>query len=218
MSDLFYTLVRGAGRLPFWLSSRPVAIDTDKGDRSGAFILAATHSSPYDIPLVIRHTRRPVDFVSITEVFRNPLVGWFYGSLNAFPLERSRPDAPTVRTILDRLSKGRIVCMFPEGGFRKGADSVVYSRKIRSGIGRIALLAGVPIVPVAIVNSQTYSRFTSWLPLRRTRYGIIYGDPIVPNGDAGAIEQDLIEQFVRLHDVLTGQMAQAVHPYAGNNG
>jgi 1-acyl-sn-glycerol-3-phosphate acyltransferase len=207
MSDLFYKIVRGIGRMPFWMSSRPVALDTEKGDLHGAFILAATHSSPYDIPLIMRHTRRGVDFVSITEVFKNPLVGWFYGSLNAFPLERSRPDAPAVRTILDRLKKGRLVAIFPEGGFRKGADSVVHSRKMRRGIGRIALLANVPIVPVVIINSGIYSRFASWLPLGRTRYGIIYGNPILPTGDGHAMEDELVEQFVQLHARLSDRMA-----------
>jgi 1-acyl-sn-glycerol-3-phosphate acyltransferase len=206
MSDLFYRIVRELGRPPFWLSSRPVALDTEKGDRTGPFILAATHSSPYDIPLIMRHTRRIVDFVSITEVFKNPVIAWFYGSLNAFPLERSRPDAAAVRTILDRLKKGRLVAIFPEGGFRKGADSVVHSRKIRRGIGRIALLANVPIVPVVIINSETYSRFASWLPLGRTRYGIIYGDPILPAGDGQAMEDELVEQFVQLHRRLNDRM------------
>ncbi|MFA6043857.1 MAG: lysophospholipid acyltransferase family protein, partial [Phycisphaerales bacterium] len=147
MSDLFYKAVRLIGTPAFWVSATPVVIGTSHMPSHGRCLLAATHQSPYDVPLLIRHTTRLLDFVSITEVFRNPLVAWFYGSLNAFPLDRSRPDSGAVRTILDRLERGRAVAMFPEGGFRRGTDSVVHSRRIRPGIGRIAHMTGAPVIP-----------------------------------------------------------------------
>jgi len=206
MSDTFYRTVRLLGRPAFWLSSRPVAIGQDHVPRAGACLVAATHASPYDIPLLMRHTRRLVDFVSIVEVFRNPLVGWFYGSLNAFPLDRSRADPATVRTIVDRLRRGRCVGIFPEGGFRKGRDSVVHSRRIRSGVGRIAQMTGAPVVPCVIVDSAAYSRPVSWLPARRTRYGIIYGGPIDPTLEPERIEAVLVDAYVALHARLVDAM------------
>jgi 1-acyl-sn-glycerol-3-phosphate acyltransferase len=212
MSDPFYRFIRFSGRHVFWLSSRSTVIGVAHTRRPGPFILAATHSSPYDVPLLIRHTPPMLDFVSITEVFKNPLVAWFYGSLNAFPLERSRPDAPAVRVILDRLKRGRVVAMFPEGRICKGPASVVHSRRIRPGIGRIAQLANVPIVPVVIVNSGAYSRFSNWLPLRRVRYGLVYGEPISPDGEPEWIEQRLIEAFVSLHAELVRKMPTVAIP------
>ncbi len=202
MSDLFYKALLTIGYPIFWVTSRPIVIGTEQTRRDGAYIVAATHSSPYDIPLLMLHSRRRLDFVSSREVFAHPFMRWLYGSMNAFPLDRSKPDPLTVRIILDRLHRGRVVAMFPEGGFRKGQDSVVYSRKIRPGIGRIALLANVPIIPAVIVNSGAYSRFLSWLPLMRTRYGIIYGEPITPNGEPEQIESQLVDAFVRMHGVL----------------
>ena len=50
----------------------------------GAFILAANHASPYDIPLLMRHVPRNIDFVSITEVFRNSLIPAFFILTGAF--------------------------------------------------------------------------------------------------------------------------------------
>src|ERR1041384_2498243 len=118
MSDAFYRAVRMVGTTAFWASASPVVVGESHVPGSGACIIAATHQSPYDVPLLIRHTRRLLDFVSTVEVFRNPLVAWFYGSLNAFPLDRSRPDVATVRVILDRLRRGRVVAIFPEGAIR----------------------------------------------------------------------------------------------------
>jgi 1-acyl-sn-glycerol-3-phosphate acyltransferase len=207
MSDAFYRAVRSIGATAFWVSSAPTVIGIEHVPTTGPCLIAATHQSPYDIPLLIRHTPRLLDFVSIVEVFRNPLVAWFYGSLNAFPLDRSRPDAKTVRIIVDRLQRSRAVTIFPEGGFRKGSDSVVHTRRIRSGSGRIARMAAAPIIPCVIINSQLYSRPISWLPLRRTRYGIIYGAPIAPTLDADVIEASLVDAFVALHTELSKTMA-----------
>ena len=182
-----------------------MVIGAEHTRRDGPFILAATHQSPYDIPLLMRHCARPLDFVSIVEVFKNPFVAWFYGSMNAFPLDRSRRDPATVRVILDRLSKGRAVAMFPEGGFRRGADSVVHSRRIKPGIGRLAQLAGVPVIPCVIVNSIAYSRVISWLPIGRTKYAIAFAAPLLPTDDPAALEVRLIDAFVDLHAMLTNR-------------
>ena len=72
MGDWFYRFVVRTGRFPFWVSSRPVVLHAKRAPRNGPFILAANHTSPYDVPLLMRHTPRRLDFVSITEVFRNP--------------------------------------------------------------------------------------------------------------------------------------------------
>jgi 1-acyl-sn-glycerol-3-phosphate acyltransferase len=201
MSDLFYDAVVLLGRPAFWVSSRPVILGAEHASLPGSLLVAANHTSPYDIPLLMRHVRRRVDFVSITEVFRNPVVAGLYGAMNAFPLERSRPDAPAVRAILERLGRGRCVALFPEGRFRRGSESMVHTGQIRSGLGRIAKLAGAPILPCAIVGSEGYSRFAAWLPLRRTRYGIAFGPALAP-GEPEETERQLVEAVARLHAEL----------------
>lgn len=209
MSDAFYRTVRFVGRSAFFVSSSPLVIGADHTAREGGFLLAANHQSPYDIPLLIRHTRRLVDFVSITEVFRNPLLGWFYGSMNAFPLDRRKPDSPTVRTILDRLSRGRCVGIFPEGGFRRGAASVVHSGRIKPGTARIARLANVPIVPAVVIGSGDYARVSAWLPTRSTRYGVIYGEPVAA-GDDEPTDLLLAQKMAELHQTLATQLGRSI--------
>src|SRR5262245_37068229 len=164
MSDAFYRVVRFAGTGVFLASSSPVIIGRERVPARGPCIIASTHQSPYDVPLLIRHTPRLLDFVSIVEVFRRPLVGWFYGSLNAFPLDRSRADSRTVRIMVRRLQRGRAVAMFPEGAIHEGKESVVYTRRIKGGVGRIARLAGTPVVPCVVIGSHAYRRWWSWLP------------------------------------------------------
>jgi 1-acyl-sn-glycerol-3-phosphate acyltransferase len=181
MSDAFYNFLWYAGYPAFWVSSSPTVINAAVTRRDGPFILAANHRTAYDIPLLMRHCARNVDFISIVEVFRNPLVAWFYGSMNAFPLDRSKPDAPTMRVLLSRLEKGRAVGLFPEGQFRTEETSVLNGGPIKSGIGRIAQMMKVPIIPCAIHNSAAYKRFTSWLPFKHTQYGLNFGNPLEIN-------------------------------------
>jgi 1-acyl-sn-glycerol-3-phosphate acyltransferase len=208
MSDLYYNVVRAIGSAIFSGSSRPVVLHRERANVVGPFILAATHLSPFDVPLLIRHTPRKLDFVSIVEVFRHPFVAWFYGSMNAFPLDRSKPDSPTVRIILDRLERGRAVAMFPEGGIRTMETSVLSGGRMRPGAARLAQMAGVPVLPAVVVNSGVFSRISSWLPLRRIRYGVIYGEPLAIRPEVEKVEatrvleEELKAAFVQLHGEL----------------
>jgi 1-acyl-sn-glycerol-3-phosphate acyltransferase len=213
VSDWFYNFVWGVGIHAFWVSSRPVVLHRDRLKRPGAYILAPTHLSVFDVSCLIALSPRKLDWVSIVEVFRKPLVGWFYGSMNAFPLDRSRPDSPTVRIILDRLARGRVVAMFPEGTLRTPETSVLSGGPFKPGVARIAQLADVPVIPCVIVGTDSYLRVKSWLPLKRVRYGVIFGEPLLvrkdlEKHDATKLFLDQLRQaYLDLHEELKAAMA-----------
>jgi 1-acyl-sn-glycerol-3-phosphate acyltransferase len=177
MSDAFYRFVRFVGRPAFWTSSRPTVLHAEGLDAAGAMLIAPNHLSPYDVPCLMASTRQLLDFVSIVEVFRNPLAGRFLGGMNAFPLDRGRVDAGTTRRILDRLERGRKVVMFPEGRIRRATDSLLAGGGFNPSVVRLARLAGAPIVPCVVLATGAYARPGAWLPLRRTRYGVAFGAP-----------------------------------------
>lgn len=208
MSDAFYRVVRFFGSHPFWMSSQCITSGIEHIPNSGPAIIACTHSSPFDVPLLIRHSPRLLDFVSIVEVFKNPFVAWFYGSMNAFPLDRHKPDAPTVRTIFNRLERGRAVALFPEGAIRRGERSVIRTHTIKPGVGRIATRAGAPVIPAVVVNSIAYANVGSWLPTRATRYAIAFGPPILPTNSPEGIESTLVEELVRLYEVAAASLPE----------
>lgn len=209
MSDAFYRFIRFFGSHPFWMSSRYVVTGLEHIPTSGPAIIACTHSSPFDVPLLIRHSPRLLDFVSIVEVFENPFVAWFYGSMNAFPLDRHKPDAPTVRTIFSRLEQARAVALFPEGAIRRGERSVIRTRTIKPGVGRIANRAGAPVIPAVVVNSIAYARLAGWSPTRSTRYAVAFGPPIAPTLDSVEIERSLVAELVRLFDAASASLPES---------
>src|SRR4051812_42664091 len=110
MSDSFYKWVVRIGYHAFWVSARPVVLHRDRVvDPDGPYILAPNHLSPYDVPCLRAEMPgwKLLDFLSISELFQTRLSAWCLRSVNAFPLDRSRADSPTVRIILGRLAKGR---------------------------------------------------------------------------------------------------------------
>jgi len=202
VSDWFYQLVKIVGTPAFLVSASPVILHADRAARKGAYILASTHFSPYDVSCLIKDTPRHLDFVSIVEMFRIPWVKWFFGNMNAMPLDRGRVDTVTTRTILDRLAKGRAVAMFPEGRVQDDAGSVLNGGKIRPGVFGLAQKANAPIIPCVILGTRAYHERIHWAPLRRTVYGINYGNPIFPSeqwNDIAFAEKELRDAFHTLH-------------------
>ncbi|MEM9296527.1 MAG: lysophospholipid acyltransferase family protein [Planctomycetota bacterium] len=210
MSDRFYDFMCAIGSPPFSITHRPTTLDTHHTDRPGAYLLASNHTCPYDIPILMYHSRRRLDFVSTTEVLGTPLLGRFYRALNAFPLDRSRVDAATVRVILARLRRQRVVAMFPEGGFRFQDRSVLHGGSLRHGIGRIARLAQAPVIPCAIENAMVYSRFRGWLP-RCGRYGVAYGPAMAPPDAMPDASPEHVEAVARDYEADIARQIRDLH-------
>ncbi len=178
MSETFYKTIRLLGRAVFGLASRPLILHPERAARPGAFLLAANHESPFDAALLIAATPRVIYWLSIVELFRHPFTRWFLSAMLAAPLDRSRVDTTTVRTITRHLRAGLVVGMFPEGGVRSGDTTVLAGGSIKDGIARLAELARVPVLPCVVLGGGKFHRWTSWLPLFRTRWAVAFGEPI----------------------------------------
>lgn len=193
------------------MNFKVTVLHDERADLPGGYLLAANHTSPYDVPWLMYATPRLVDFVSITEVMGVPGVGAFYRRFETITLDRGRVDSGAVRTIVSRLKAERVVCMFPEGRLTPEQDSVLYGGPFRSGIGRIARLAEVPIVPAVVVDSRRCSGFRPWLPTNRPAIGVAYGEALHVRHDLPPREaQQEIE--MRWRDSVVA-LAEAIKPY-----
>ncbi len=198
MSELFYQSIRLVGSAVFRVASRPLILHAERVARPGAFLLAANHESPFDAALLIAATPRVIYWLSIVEIFRHPFTRWFLSSMLAAPLDRSRVDTATVRTITRHLRAGRVVGLFPEGGVRAGADSVLTGGALKDGFARLAELARVPVVPCVVLGGRKFHCWTSWLPFFRTRWAVVFGEPIdLPRGGDRAAFTHAIELALR---------------------
>jgi 1-acyl-sn-glycerol-3-phosphate acyltransferase len=171
-------------KLLFALIARVQVVGAEYSIRPGGFLLAANHISHFDPFIISAIVRRKIDWMAMAEFFPVPILGLFLRVVDAFPAERDRADLKTIRSAIQRLNAGRIVGIFPEGGIRHGARSLLEGAPLRPGASTLAQLASVPIVPCVIVGSDRLYRKKNWLPVRRTPIWIAFGEPISSDSPA----------------------------------
>jgi 1-acyl-sn-glycerol-3-phosphate acyltransferase len=141
----------------------------------GGYVLAANHNSNFDpwplgLPLF---PRRYLRFMAKSELFWTPFKQ-FATAAGAFPVRRGEADLEAIETAVELCRQGHIVVMFPEGTRRKKGLRKKYEARAHTGAARIALEAGVPLVPAGIVGTDRLGR----LAQLRVEYG-----PPVPLDD-----------------------------------
>jgi 1-acyl-sn-glycerol-3-phosphate acyltransferase len=120
--------------------------------RQGGVILAANHLSWSD-PLLLAHFtynsgRWPV-YLAKSGVFDIPVVGWIVRHCRQIPVYRGRSDAAlSLKEAETALADGSCVIFFPEGTCTRDPD--LWPMAAKTGVARIALATGVPVIPVAI--------------------------------------------------------------------
>jgi 1-acyl-sn-glycerol-3-phosphate acyltransferase len=138
---------------------------------SGGFVLACNHVSSFDpwplgMPL---WPQRQLRFMAKSELYWWPLTVLLNG-VGAFPVNRGQRDAVAIETAIELSRAGNVIAMFPEGTRRTKGLVKRHEARPRSGAARIALEAGVPLVPAAVKGTDRLLRLG---PLR-----VGYGAPI----------------------------------------
>lgn len=113
---------------------------------AGAVLFVANHVSWMDIELM--HSQRIMSFVAKAEIARWPLVGWLATRADTIYHQRGSTHSlgAVMQRVVERLTDGMAVGVFPEGGTGRG-DQL---RTFHARIFQVALDAGVPVQPVAL--------------------------------------------------------------------
>ena len=113
----------------------------------GGLVIAANHQTYLDPFLISIPIKRPLRYLAWNVVLDWPLVGKLLGLLGAWPLQLEGSDPAAIRRSLQWVRGGGAVIIFPEGGRGLPCGSMV---KFKGGAVRIALEAGVPVLPITI--------------------------------------------------------------------
>src|SRR6185312_1909603 len=171
----------------------------DKLDLNASYVVVANHSSYMDIPSLYTALPLEIRFFAKKGLFSIPVMGWHLHRAGHLPVLRG--DA---RASLKSMAEGAklirerhiSVLLFPEGGRTESG-----MRPFREGAAYIAIKAGVPVVPVGLVNARGVLPMHSWL-LRPGEIEINIGDPIDTSQmtlhDRGRLNEMLQEQVAEL--------------------
>ncbi|HEX3225962.1 MAG TPA: lysophospholipid acyltransferase family protein [Gaiellaceae bacterium] len=166
-----YNVIAGLSAPVLYGFYRLRARGRDNLPAEGGFVLACNHVSsldpwPLGLPL---WPRRYLRFMAKSELYWFPLT-LVLRHAGAFPVHRGQRDTVAIETAVGLARGGHIVAMFPEGTRRTKGLVKRHEARPRSGAARIALEAGVPLVPAAVKGTDKLTRLGA---LR-----VAYGEPV----------------------------------------
>jgi 1-acyl-sn-glycerol-3-phosphate acyltransferase len=158
-------------------------------DSDGGIIVAANHVSELD-PLVVAHLlhdhHRPPRFLAKAELFRKPPLKWIFEGADQIPVYRHAADASAaLAPAVEALQRGECVLIYPEGSATR--DPQMWPMKARTGVARIALMSGAPVIPVAQWGPEQILPYKARRPKlfpRRTMH-VLAGPPVDLSEHAG---------------------------------
>ncbi|WP_424190511.1 lysophospholipid acyltransferase family protein [Actinokineospora sp. G85] len=175
---------------------------------TGGVLLASNHlavSDSFFLPLMVD---RRVTFPAKMEYFTGPgakgaFKRWFFTSVGQIPIDRSGGPASqaALETVVRLLREGKVLGIYPEG--TRSPDGRLFKGK--TGVARIALEAGVPVVPVAMFGTDKANPIGSKMwrphpirikvgpPLDFSRYEGLQGDRFVERSITDEVMYALME-------------------------
>ncbi|HUI78940.1 MAG TPA: lysophospholipid acyltransferase family protein [Bryobacteraceae bacterium] len=183
---------------------RVSARGVEKLDPNGTYVFVSNHSSYMDIPAVLSRLPQQFRFFAKKGLYSIPFLGWHLRWAGHMPVDRSNArNSLKSMNEAGRIVAERHVCMllFPEGG--RSAHAL---RDFREGAAYVAIKAGVPVVPIAIVGMRALLPVGS-IHIRSGSVELRVGEPI-PTKHLRSSDRE--ELTVRLHDEVKGLLEKQV--------
>ena len=218
-----YTVVLGAvslgsvlvdrhGRVAHWcartwswliLATTGVEVRTSGVERvppGESYVFVSNHQSIYDIPILFCHVPFQLRIIAKASLGAFPVLGWHLRYTGHVLVERDRAGAKTLRQVAALMRHAHSLIVFPEG--TRSSDGQV--GRFKAGLFLLAVEAGLPVVPVAIVGSHHVMR-KGRLMTCPGQVELVVHDPIPTQGLSRADVRDLAR---RAGDVIGSTVAQ----------
>jgi 1-acyl-sn-glycerol-3-phosphate acyltransferase len=218
----FYRSIIGLARTVFF--AQGLKFDVRGAERipaAGGAVIAINHTGYMDFTyagLPARTTKRYIRFMAKKEVFDSGVSGPIMRAMRHIPVDRSA-GADSYRAALDYLRRGELVGVYPEATISRSFEI----KGFKSGAARMAIEAGVPIVPMVIWGAQRV--WTKGYPKRlgrtNTPIRIQVGQPIQPpsaEGSDSTISAEATELTERLRATMQEMLAQLQEGYPHEPG
>ena len=120
----------------------------------GAYVFVSNHQSIYDIPILFSNLPFQLRIIAKASLGAFPVLGWHLRYTGHLLVDRARPGAATLRQVGQLMRRGHSLVVFPEG--TRSVDGQV--GRFKRGLFLLAVEAGLPIVPVAVIGSRHVMR------------------------------------------------------------
>ena len=184
MSDFSYQLIRAVLYIFFKLFNRLEVIGGKNIPNTGGVIVAANHVSYLDPPVIGVALKRRPTYIAKEYLFRVPLIGGVVRGC-CFPVKHDKPQPSVIKEAVTRLKGGGVLVLFPEGS--RSTDGNFLDAK--RGVGMIACISSVPIVPTLIEGTDRALPVGAKL-LRPAKIKVVFGKPLTVRGN----ETDKVSQ------------------------
>lgn len=169
---------------------------------SGGGVVACNHNPGLDFIFLGYASPREIYYMAKEEAFQiNPLASALMRGGGVFPVQRGKSDKVAFGNALEIIRQGILIGMFPEG--TRSRDGKL--QRARTGTARLALEAGVPVIPAAVIGSPAVMhRFRQ---LRRPLVIVRFGAPI-----RGQMADDPVEAAKAFTDEIMLAIADLLPP------
>jgi 1-acyl-sn-glycerol-3-phosphate acyltransferase len=163
-------------------------VGAERMPAEGAAVIAVNHTSYVDFTYLgvsaIKHDKRHLRFMGKAELNRNPLLRLLMWGCGVIPVDRSAGRDSYVAAVR-ALRSGEVVAIYPEATISRSFELKAF----KSGAARMALEAGVPIIPAIVWGSQRIATKGHKANLGRTKTPVVVavGEPIPAEGDADTL-------------------------------
>lgn len=178
---LLYHLFKPVVTLALKIFWRPRLVGEENIPSHGPAVLASAHVAAADTFFMPALVHRTVRFLGKSDFFTggsllNRILGLFLRSVGVMPVNRSGGAASrsALAAGMSVLREGGLVGIYPEG--TRSPDGRLYRGK--TGAARLALEAGCPVVPIAMLGAHEAQRGRRFFPRRRPRITVLIGGPL----------------------------------------
>ena len=174
---------------------------------AGAVLLASNHASFLDPPLVGSGLKRQCAYLARDTLFRFRFTRWLLTHWQAVPIDRDGGGPAGIRRILEALSLGRAVILFPEGTRTRDG----HLQSVRSGVGMLVIKSEAPVVPVRVWGTfEAYGRNVKFPKPKRVM--VKYGQPLLfreLRAEAKTCPKDRLKEiYQQIADEIMAAIAQ----------
>lgn len=197
---------------------RPWVRGSENVPRKGGAVLASNHLSFVDSIFLPLKVKRPVTFLAKSDYFtgkgvKGAVIRWFFKSTGQLPIDRSggKASEDSLNTGLGVLERQLLLGIYPEG--TRSPDGKLY--RGRTGIARMILEAQVPVVPVAMIDTDKVQPLGAKYP-KIHRVGVKFGQELDFSRFAGmegerVVLRAVTDQIIYRIKELSGQRYQDVY-------